>query len=166
VSATTAFKSIPAQADDCHCAEIGVIGIGNPLMGDDGAGIAVVEKLRKLRPEGTGLFYYLLQRDLFEVADILDRARRFIFVDVFLGTPAGTIATIRDQSAALTPSIHQTDIGTAMRMLKNLGLVDPFPVWEIRGIAVEPPFQLGAGLSGPVSRAVEEVVREIVEMVD
>jgi hydrogenase maturation protease len=119
VSATTAFKSIPAQADDCHCAEIGVIGIGNPLMGDDGAGIAVVEKLRKLRPEGTGLFYYLLQRDLFEVADILDRARRFIFVDVFLGTPAGTIATIRDQSAALTPSIHQTDIGTAMRMLKK-----------------------------------------------
>lgn len=151
--------------DERCIAETGIIGIGNTLMGDDGAGIVAVETLRSRCAGRTGLFFHLLQHDLFEMADLLDRARRFIFVDVFLGTPAGAIATVRDHSAALTPSIHQTDIGTVMRMLKNLDLVEPFPAWEIRGIAVETPLLLGKGLSTPVSRAVGEIITELFERV-
>jgi hydrogenase maturation protease len=103
VSAFTASRSTPLPADDGEIAEIGLIGIGNTLMGDDGAGIIAVEKVRLRNPDPKKVFIYALQRDLFEMADLLDRSRRFIFVDVYLGSPAGTIALFKDRSANLMP---------------------------------------------------------------
>lgn len=152
---------MPLPADEADIAEIGIVGIGNTLMGDDGAGIAVAEKLQARLPDRKKVFIYSLQRDLFEIADLLGRARRFIFVDVFLGTPAGATKLFGVQSDALMPSIHQTDIGSIMHMLEPLGLAIPFPDWEIRGIAVEPPFILGNGLSAPVAQAVDRLVFEL-----
>ena len=142
-------------------AEIGIVGIGNTLMGDDGAGILVAEKLKSLLADRKRVFIHTLQRDLFEMADYLGRARRFIFVDVFLGTPAGAIKIFEARSETLMPSLHQTDIGSIMHMLEPLGLAIPFPEWEIGGIAVEPPFVLGKGLSQPVALAVDRLVSEL-----
>jgi hydrogenase maturation protease len=142
-------------------AAIGIIGIGNPLMGDDGAGIAVVQQMAARCKGDRALFFHELRHDLFEMADLLDRARRFIFIDVFLGGPAGTLSVFDGKSALPMPSLHQTDISTVMRMLEPLGLVIPFPKWEVRGIAVEPPFILGSGLSGPIARAVDRLVEKL-----
>jgi hydrogenase maturation protease len=148
-------------ASKATAATIGIIGIGNPLMGDDGAGIAALEKIASRRRTAKMVFLHELRHDLFEMADLLDRAERFIFIDVFLGQPVGMLSIIRGPTAVLPPSLHQTDIGTVMRMLEPLDLVDPFPTWEVWGIAVEPPFILGAGLSKPVALGVDRLVEEL-----
>jgi hydrogenase maturation protease len=155
MNVSTPFSCTPPPAIDPGRAAIGVVGIGNTLMGDDGAGIAVAEKLRSLLSRRSDLFFHPLRHDLFEIADLLDRARRFIFIDVYLGTPAGTLSRFGEHDAPLPPSLHQVDIATVMRMLGPLGLVTPFPPWEVYGIAVEPPFTLGSVLSPPVANAVD-----------
>ena len=161
MSASTASSCTPLPADETGIAEIGIIGIGNTLMGDDGAGIEVAEKLKARLAHPKKVFIHLLQQDLFEMADLLGHARKFIFVDVFLGTPVGSVKCFESWSESLMPSLHQTDIGSIMHMLEPLGLVNPFPEWEIWGIAVEPPFFLGNGLSQPVAQAVDRLVSEL-----
>lgn len=100
-----------------------------------------------------------LEGDLLEVADMLDRAGRFVFVDAVAGAPPGRIEFSRRASRAFSPSFHQTDIGTLMTRLEELGIADPFPDWEVAGIAIAPPRTLGEGLTPEVASAVEEMAR-------
>lgn len=130
-------------------------------MGDDGAGIVALEKLQARLENRHDLLFHPLLNDLFEMADLIDKAYRFIFIDVFPGSPPGRRACKSNASPSFMPSLHQTDIGAVMRMLEPLKLVDPFPSWEVWGIAAEPPFLLGHGLSGPVTCAVDELVEDL-----
>jgi hydrogenase maturation protease len=161
MSASTAYRYTPCPARDPVRVQTGIIGIGNTLMGDDGAGIVALEKLQARFENRRDFLFHPLINDLFEMADLIDKACRFIFIDVFPGSPPGRRARISNASPSFMPSLHQTDIGAVMRMLEPLRLVDPFPSWEVWGIAVEPPFLLGQGLSGPVTHAVDELVEEL-----
>jgi hydrogenase maturation protease len=161
MSADTAFNCTLQPAADIAVTEFGIIGIGNTLMGDDGAGIIAMEKLRAFPALHKKSFFHALCNDLFEMAELIDRAKRFIFIDAYIGSPAGVITVFSRHRIVPMPSLHQTDIGTVMRMLEPLDLCDPFPDWEIRGIAVEPPLHLGEGLCAPVARAVDWLVEDI-----
>lgn len=140
---------------------VAVIGIGNPLAGDDGAGPAVVEELRARLRDASGVLLERLDGDLFAVADLLPRAQRFIFVDAVIAQPPGTIVRRAATSPSLAPSLHQADIGAVMTALAALGVVEPFPVWEVWGIAIEAPRELGEGLSPPVAQAAEALAEEL-----
>jgi hydrogenase maturation protease len=142
-------------------AELGIIGIGNPLAGDDGVGVYVADAVLKTKGPSTAIFFRCLENDLLEIADYLFCARHFLFVDAFVGNPAGQLRTFGEHDGVLMPSLHQTDIGSVMNMLRPLGLVDPFPTWEIRAISVAPPLQLGYGLSAPVKAAAEKLIDEL-----
>jgi hydrogenase maturation protease len=161
MSASTASRYMQRPAPDPVRVQTGIIGIGNTLMGDDGAGIVALEKLQARLDDRHDLLFHPLVHDLFEMAELIDKAQRFIFIDVFPGSPPGRLARFSSASPVFMPSLHQTDIGAVMRMLEPLRLVDPFPSWEVWGIAAEPPFLLGQGLSGPVAHAVNELVEEI-----
>jgi hydrogenase maturation protease len=130
-------------------------------MGDDGAGIVALEKLQARLENRRDLLFHPLVHDLFEMAELIDKAHRFIIIDVFPGSPPGRRARFSSAAPVFMPSLHQTDIGAVMRMLEPLRLADPFPSWVVWGIAVEPPFLLGQGLSGPVNCAVDELVEEL-----
>ena len=158
-------SSIPQSMVEKPIADYGIIGIGNDLMGDDGAGIVAVEKLQSISFPDILCFFYALRHDLFEITELLNRAKRFLFIDAYLGKPAGVVKVFSGSAPAPVPSLHQSDIGTVMKMLEPLHLCDPFPSWEIWGISVEPPFQLGAELSRPVVCGVEQIVNEIKEFV-
>lgn len=140
-------------------AGMAIVGIGNPLAGDDGAGIAVVNSLMARNENRSDIFFYCLETDLFEMADLLDKADHFIFVDAFFGEPAGSICINSNSEIRQQPSLHQTDIGTVMLQLQALKLTDVFPAWDIYGIAVTGPFILGGGLS-------EDVFAGVLKMVD
>jgi len=57
-----------------------VIGIGNPLMGDDGFGVEVIEKLRGKVPSFVEL--YKLENLSFQILDILENSNLAIIVDI------------------------------------------------------------------------------------
>ncbi|MEW6368154.1 MAG: hydrogenase maturation protease [Acidobacteriota bacterium] len=142
-------------------AKVAVIGIGNELAGDDAAGIEVVRRLSERWRDDNRVFLYALETDLFEIADLLERAERFIFVDATLeGTP-GDIRPLSRSPHPLAPSLHQTDIASVMHRLQATRIAEPFPPWETFGITVTLPLTWGKGLSEPVARSVAELVERL-----
>ncbi|MEP0774380.1 MAG: hydrogenase maturation protease [Acidobacteriota bacterium] len=145
-------------------AAVAVVGIGNSLAGDDGAGPAVVEALRAQLGEPPGVLLERLDGDLFAVAELLPRARRFVFVDAVIGSPPGQVIRRAAGPAHLAPSLHQADIGAVMTALAALEVVAPFPPWEVWGITISPPQELAEELSPPVGAAVTELVAELARL--
>ncbi len=143
---------------------LAIVGIGNPLAGDDGAGPAVVEALRARFGKPPGVLLECLDGDLFAVVELLPRARRFIFVDAVIGSPPGEVIHRATGPALLAPSLHQADIGAVMTALAALEVVAPFPGWEVWGITISPPHELVEELSPPVARAVAELAQELARL--
>ncbi len=133
---------------------LAIVGIGNTLAGDDGAGVEVVRRLGRSLGPGGRVLLHVLEGDHFEISDLLDRAERFIFVDAVAGERPGEPVILEGGFRAFSPSFHQTDISAVMRCLEEIGVTEPFPRWEIWGITILPPAELGEGLSPEVDRAV------------
>jgi hydrogenase maturation protease len=147
-------------------ARIAVVGIGNTMAGDDGVGIVVADRLAERWEGRDDILVTTLEGDLFAVSDRLDRAREFLFVDAIAGDPPGQIRFLTSARRAFAASMHQTDIGTVMQSLENLGIADPFPGWRIWGITIEPPEELGEGLSPAIAAAADELVGKIIGRVE
>lgn len=152
------------KAPSVTIAPLAVIGIGNTLAGDDGAGIIAVERLIALltETERTTILCKTIPGDLFAISDFLDRAYRFIFLDAISGSPPGEIRTLPGAAPrAMAGSLHQTDIGSVMASLRSIGFHNPFPRWEIRGITIATPRMLGQKLSPAIDRAVDRLVESL-----
>jgi hydrogenase maturation protease len=139
-----------------------VVGIGNPLRGDDGIGIAVAEALRERVPAGVDV-----RRDSGDVARLVDLwrdARAVILVDAAsAGSVPGTIHRFDASDARLPESVlscstHTFGVGEAIELARALGqLPDRVIVYGIEGER----FDLGAGLSEVVDAGGEEAARLI-----
>ncbi len=133
---------------------LAVIGVGNTIAGDDGAGIEVILRLKKIWEGDPAVFLHALEGDHFEIAGLLDRAAKFIFVDAFEGEQPGELVCAAKARRAFAPSFHQTDIASVMACLETLGMADPFPSWEVWGVTIIPPSTIGDGLTPAVEAAV------------
>jgi hydrogenase maturation protease len=136
---------------------LAIIGIGNSLAGDDGVGPEVVRLLGERLGASETVLLHTLTGDLLEIADWLERAERFIFVDAVAGAEPGQIVIGQPAERAYAPSFHQADIATVMRSLAAMGVADPFPAWEVWGITIRPPTELCEGLSPAVAAAASEL---------
>lgn len=145
---------------------LAILGVGNTLAGDDGVGVVVAERLRQRWADRRDVVVDVLPGDLFAVADMLEIAEAFLFVDAIAGDEPGRICVLDSARRAFAASLHQTDIGTVMAALKRLEMADPFPAWEVWGVTIEPPDELGEGLSAEVAAAADELERRIVEHVE
>jgi len=134
--------------------KMAVVGIGNTLAGDDGVGIEIVGWLREKWSAHEEVACYVLDGDLFAVEELLPTAERFIFVDAMAGATPGENVVLRDcPGGSGAASLHQSEIGAVMRVLKALDMVQPFPEWEIWGTTIAPPDELRCGLSPEVRSA-------------
>jgi len=147
-------------------ARIAVVGIGNTIAGDDGVGVIVADRLRRRWSDSKEVLVAVLPGDLFSVADLLPRAREFLFVDAIAGEHPGEIRILTSAQRAFAPSLHQTDVGTVMAALKKLEMADPFPDWQVWGIVIETPDELGEGLSPEIVAAADALERRIVKHVE
>lgn len=141
-----------------------IIGIGNDLAGDDGAGIVAIKQLEKHLPVKllSQIELTTLSGDLYAVEEYLLRTKRIIFIDALAGTSQGEIRTLSSGKTTASPSsFHQTDIATVMHFLEKTGNYPLFPKWEIRGVTILPPDHLKEGLSPPVAAAVNRLVTEL-----
>ncbi len=144
-----------------------VIGVGNPHRGDDGAGLAVAERLAARRPAGVDVL-----RSGGEPASLLDAWRgreRVVVVDATSG--AGPPGTIHRFDAGRSPlpvslrhaSTHSFGLAAAVELARVLGRLPPrLVVYGIEGRAFEP----GASLSPEVETAVEDVVARLLREVN
>jgi hydrogenase maturation protease len=136
---------------------VAVIGIGNDLAGDDGAGLEVIRLLEPAWQNDGRVLLYRLEGDLLAVADLLPLTSEFVFVDAVVGKVAGELIHGAKVQRAYAPSFHQTDIALVMQSLEALKLVEPFPRWALWGITILLPEELRHGLSPAVERATREL---------
>ncbi len=139
-----------------------VIGVGNPLRGDDGVGVALVERLAAegLPPgveavdAGTGGLTLL---------DLLEGASRVVLVDAAeLGRPPGSVVRVDGEDLGLgevagAPSLHGAGVGDALALGRELGLLPPLVLYLVQVVRVE----VGPGLSAPVAAVLGDLAARV-----
>lgn len=141
--------------------QLAIVGVGNTLAGDDGVGIEVVRRLEADWSTEPVVMFHALEGDHFEIADLIEQAERFIFVDAVEGERPGELVFLGSSHRAFAPSFHQTDVAAVMHSLEAIQVVDPFPAWEILGVTILPPTELRNGLSPDVDRAAGQLYRRL-----
>ncbi len=143
-----------------------VIGVGNPDRGDDGAGIAVLRKLRSPRASGAKLRE--CRGDAADLIEAWSGSTRVILVDAALsGSHPGTVHRIEAHREPLleglrSASSHAWGVAEAIELARTLGrLPQSLVVYAIEGRAFHP----GHDLSPSVRLAVERVERRVREEV-
>jgi len=140
-----------------------LVGIGNPLAGDDGVGPEVLRMVQERWGSEDRLMFLHLESDLFALADHLDSADHFIFLDAVAGDVPGDIQMVTAYQRGFAASLHQTDLGAVMTSLESLGVADPFPTWEVWGVTIATPNEFRMGLSPAVSEAAQRVAQALDE---
>ncbi len=145
-----------------------MIGLGNPLLGDEGIGVRAVEELRGLElPEGVetvvggtaGL----------GLIGLMEGCRRVIIVDAAdMGRPPGCVAKfspseVRFRIAEGPLSLHQIGLGEVLALASALGIAPD----GLTIIGVQPKrVEIGARLSPEVERAIPQIIGIVLEELD
>jgi hydrogenase maturation protease len=153
-----------------------VLGLGNPLLGDDGVGWHVAEEVAKLtgdgRPQsgvppaaevdfhaggGLSLMERLVGYDRLVLIDAMNLGR----------APAGTVTSfsleeLGDPFAGHLASTHETNLQTALELGRSMGMKLPS---EIFIVAIESPhiYEFSETLSPSVTKAVPIAVDEVLQ---
>ena len=156
------------RAREAQRKECVVVGIGNPLMGDDGFGIEVAKALRKLNLGSRVLVFERHTMDI-SVLDSAKGASKLVIVDaVKSGRPPGSVVKFvagEPRSPVLrVPLSHEQDLRDILALARKTGMRLP----AIVVVGIEPAdCAAGNGLSaevrGALPHAVEEVKDEVKE---
>jgi hydrogenase maturation protease len=146
-----------------------VVGLGNPILGDDGVGWVVAEEVKtRLTPDlsvdvvclslgGISLMEHLIDYD------------RAILVDAFLGEdePGSIIVSTLDElpnySAFHVTSVHDVSLQNAIKLGRQLGARLPEQVLVV-GILARHVYDFSEELSPPVEAAVPKATQIVAEM--
>jgi hydrogenase maturation protease len=145
-----------------------VVGLGNPILGDDGIGLAVARRTRELLDEAEAAITEASLGGL-ELLDVLAGFERAFLVDAITtedGTP-GDVYRLLPEALPMTDrltAVHEVDLATALAMGRRLGVDLPR---EVVIFAVEAADvstfgdSLSPALATVVDRVAEDVVREV-----
>jgi len=133
-----------------------VIGYGNSLRGDDGAGPYIASRLGA-GAKRLGADAIACHQLTPELAEPISQAQQVIFVDAHAGVPPGQIA-IEPVRPRLSAAIHRFEPETLLAWSQQLYGRAPEAI--LIGIGGE-SFDLGEGLSPQARRAVREALRAI-----
>jgi len=144
-----------------------VLGIGNPIIGDDGVGFHVIEKLEEDPPEGD---VTLTACDVSGLAilDLIVDFDRAVIVDAIQtakGTP-GRIYRLDVKDFMVTKhtiSPHDVDLPTALDIGKMLELKIPGKI-DIIGVEIPDALEFSTRLSDAVLEAVPRAVKMVREI--
>lgn len=143
-----------------------VMGIGNYLMGDEGVGVHLAQRLSALSlpsnvdvvDGGTGGFHLL---------EYFETYQKIILIDATLdGKPAGTIRLIKPKFASDFPAAMSThDIGLK-DMVSSLQLMGKQPDIHLFVVSIETIQQRGIELTKEVEAVVAELMKKVVELMN
>jgi hydrogenase maturation protease len=142
-----------------------VAGVGNVLRGDDGFGVAVVQRLEAEGvPEGVRVMDVGIG-GIHLVQELQDPVDALIVVDALdLGRPVGTLMTMRPEIRQPRGRDDLADMhyATPERALMLAGALRRLPkdVWLV-GVQPQDADRLGDDLSPVVAAAVQPAVREV-----
>ncbi len=155
-----------------------VIGLGNPILGDDGAGWVVAEEVKKrlaLPPaslfgeEPGNVDVDCLSLGGISLMERLIGYQRAILVDAFISEDAeGSIIVSKleelpNYSAFHLTSTHDMSLQNAMRLGRQLGAELPEDVTVV-GVSASHVYDFSEELSPPIKQAVPKMIEIVVEI--
>ncbi len=148
-----------------------VVGLGNPILGDDGVGWKVAEQVKGKLSADSCVDVECLSLGGISLMEHLIGYSRAILVDSFaLDEPIGSILILKlddlpNYSAYHTTSPHDTSLQNAIAMGKALGAKLPDDVMVV-GVATKRIHEFGESLSPPVADAVPLAAKFVLELIE
>lgn len=144
-----------------------IVGLGNPILGDDGVGWRVVEAVRS-RLDDAAVDVLCLSVGGVSLMEQLVGCDRALLVDAVVTgrTPgevlSGPLDALDDPSCGHTASTHDTTLATALRLGRALQAPLPDDIWVV-GVEVDPTrlHEFKEDLSPEVTAALPEAVRRV-----
>jgi hydrogenase maturation protease len=138
-----------------------VLGIGNPILGDDGVGFHIVEVLQADPPPGD-ITFECVDASGFALLDHVVDYDRVIIVDAIMTVDGKTgtvyrlgLENFRPSKHTISP--HDTDLPTALKIGATMKLKIP-EIMDIVAVEIPPVYEFSQELSAEVAGAVAEAV--------
>jgi hydrogenase maturation protease len=146
-----------------------VIGLGNPILGDDGVGWRVAEAVRALKP---GVEVDCLALGGLSLMERLIGYKRVIIVDA-LQTREGQVGDVTvlplqalpDYSAGHTTAAHDTSLQTALRLGRSMGAELPEEIVVV-GVEARRVYEFSDELSPAVAAAIPEATQAVLDVIE
>jgi hydrogenase maturation protease len=141
-----------------------VLGIGNPILGDDGVGFHVVEALQSDPPPGD-ITFECVDASGFALLDYVVNYDRVVIVDAIMtvdGKPGQVyrlgLDNFRPSKHTISP--HDTDLPTALHLGATMKLSLPEKI-DIVAVEIPPVYEFSQSLSDKVAKAVPKAAKMV-----
>lgn len=139
-----------------------VVGLGNSLLSDDGVGLQVAARLRRVLPAGAGVDVIELQAGGLRLMEALVGYHRAIIVDAMCSCacPPGSVRSLPLAATPATRNLgcaHDGDLATALVYGRDLGMQLPEQI-EIIGIEAREVEIFSETLTDQVAAAIPNVM--------
>jgi hydrogenase maturation protease len=150
-----------------------VIGLGNPILGDDGVGWRVVEEIARKTANKPDVEVDCVSLGGLSLMERITGCERVILVDsIFTGEkPIGTVSLfllteLPDLSSGHTTAVHDTSLRNALKVGRSMDILLPRDE-EVFIIAIEAEnvYDFSETLSPPVEAAVPQAVRAVLQLI-
>lgn len=147
-----------------------VIGLGNPILGDDGVGWRVVEEVERKLGGREVEFEYFSLGGLALMERMVGYQKVLVVDSIVTGAkPLGTVynlplSRLPNFSAGHTTASHDASLQTALEVGRSLGCILPAEVWVVAvetGHAYDFTEELSPEIAGAVPHAVEAVMEAL-----
>jgi len=145
-----------------------VLGLGNPLMADEGIGVYLVERLAESAADYPDVDFIDAGTGGLAVLHHIEGRRRAIFLDcAYMGLEPGAIRRfladdVRSTKVLAHQSLHEADLLQILDMAGRLGQApDEVVIFGIEPERVEPGLGLSASLMGGVDGYLALVLQEL-----
>lgn len=148
-----------------------LVGLGNPILGDDGVGWKVAEEIKGLLPVDSSVDVEFLSLGGIGLMEHLIGYDHAVIVDSFVtDAPAGSISVFKlsqlpNYSAYHITSAHDTSLQQAIELGREMGAHLPADAMIV-GIATECIHEFSEDLSPPVKRVVPCVVKIVLDLLN
>ena len=145
-----------------------VLGLGNPLMGDEGIGVHLIERLAASGEQYPSVDFIDAGTGGLSVLHHLDGRRKAVIIDcAFMDEPPGTIKRftpeeVRSRKVLAHQSLHEADLMRIIAMARQLGQApEQIVVFGIQPERIQPGEELSRTLEERTDEYVSLILREL-----
>jgi hydrogenase maturation protease len=145
-----------------------VLGLGNPLMADEGIGVRLVERLMQVADRYPSVDFIDAGTGGMSVLHLLAGRRKAVLIDCALmgGEPGAierfTCEQVHSRKVLAHQSLHEADLMHVISMARQLGEApEEIVVFGIQPEAVEPRDSLSPALHDRIEEYVTRVLQEL-----
>jgi hydrogenase maturation protease len=145
-----------------------VLGLGNPLMGDEGIGVYLIERLAESAAEYPSVDFIDAGTGGLSVLHHIEGRRKAIMIDcAFMEEPPGTIRRftpeeVRSTKVLAHQSLHEADLMRIIAMARQLDQApEQIVIFGIQPERIEPGQSLSRTLMDRMDEYIRVILREL-----